>query len=161
MSNPPEGSVGHIDLDTLYRNVGEFVVLFQTLENRVWQLGVLALGLDDYDRSRRQLTDLSFHKLCERTSDAVFRRLDAVGRPAPEYRARIDAVLERCNTLRLYRNRMMHSTGLVFDQETITPGHQMAAIQELAQTAFELSLFHVQLIAWSSPSSSDAHRKGS
>jgi hypothetical protein len=77
------------DLEELYRDLGEYVVMFQLLENQVWQLGVQALGIDNFDRSRRALTGLAFQKLCDRTERAVFARLDVVGRAAPKYRSRV------------------------------------------------------------------------
>jgi hypothetical protein len=83
-------------------------------------------------------------------------------------------VLESCDALRLYRNRMVHSTyvfmeagdqllgvlrsdmrrgpppdGLLFDQEPMTPETHTQAMSELAVAALELSLCRVQLIAWS------------
>jgi hypothetical protein len=170
---PPEPPPG-FDLERMYRDIGRFIVFFQTVENQVWQLGVLALGLDAYDRSRRKLSGLSFKELCTRTQQAVFARLDAGDHPVPEYRARIEAVLERCDKLRAYRNRMVHSAyvfmeagddllgvmrsdirkgpepdGLTFDQEDVTPETFVSATNQLAAVVFELGLCRTQLIAWS------------
>lgn len=143
------------------------------LENQIWQLGVLALGHRTSDRSRRQLTGLTFKELCERTQRAVYARLDALGRPAPEYRARVEAVLERCDALREQRNRTVHSAyvfleaggelrgvmrsdltrgpapdGLEFDQEMLSESSFRGVTIELAATAFEVGQCRIQLIAW-------------
>jgi hypothetical protein len=161
------------DLERMYCDIGRVVVLFQVLENQVWQLGVAALGLDEFDRSRRRLTGLPFKELCTRTRTAVFERLDALGRPAEDYRARVQAVLDRCDALRILRNQTVHSAyvflesggelravvrsdittgpapdGLDFNQELLTDASFSEMTAELASVAFELSLCRVQLIHW-------------
>lgn len=161
------------DLERMFCDIGRIVVLFQVLENQVWQLGVVALGLDDFDRSRRRLTGLAFKELCDRTGTAVFDRLDALGRPAHEYRRRVQGALDRCDDLRMQRNQTVHSAyvflegggelrgvlrsditrgpapdALEFDQELLTDTSFTGMTAQLASAAFELSLCRVQLIHW-------------
>jgi hypothetical protein len=169
----PEPLMRPPELDGLYRDIGEFVVLFQIVENALWQLGVLALGHERYEQSRRQLSGLTVHDLSLKVRQAVFDRLDSGGRPAPEYRARLDAVLDRISVARRYRNRLVHSTyifletgdelvgivrsnirrgpepdGLEFDQEAITDTTFDAMRAELAFIAFELTRCRTQLVPW-------------
>jgi hypothetical protein len=161
------------DPNRIFCDIGRLVVLFQVLENQVWQLGVLAVGQHDFERSRRRLTGLSFKNLCERTGKAVYDRLDALGRLVPEYRLRVETVLERCDTLRVLRNRTVHSAyvfleaggelrGVVrsditrgqeldvlkFDQELLTGKSFADMIAELGHVTFEISLCRTQLIHW-------------
>ena len=168
-----DGGQESFDFERMYCDIGRVVVLFQVLENQVWQLGVTALGLDDFDRSRRRLTGLPFKELCDRTGTAVLERLDALERPAKDYRRRVQAALDRCDALRILRNQTVHSAyvflesggelrgvlrsdstkgpapdGLEFDQELLTDATFTDMTTELASVAFELSLCRVQLIHW-------------
>jgi hypothetical protein len=174
-SHEDEGdeAVAAFDLELIYRNLGELVVVFQALESTVFQLGVLALGLEEFDRSRRQLADRSFKDPCGRVERAVTARLDALGRPAPDLRAQLRAAIERCDELRVARNRVVHSAyvsleaggqlqglmrsdlrraarpaGLDVDLEHLGPDSFRRTARAMAEAALAVEHVRVQLAMW-------------
>lgn len=170
-ANTGRSASANIDTESLFADIGRIVVLFQALENAIWQLGVTALGLEDFDASRSAMLAPSFHELCRRARRAVFERLDDQNRAASDYRSRVDAAFSRCDAVRLRRNAMIHSAylfieggdqlvavvrsdirrspdGLEFGRETLESEMLAADAQAVAALILEIGQLRVQLVHW-------------
>jgi hypothetical protein len=135
---PPEAK--RPDEDTIYRQLGRFVVTFQGLENELVQLASYALDpahgghqarLPPDRRGRRRLVaDLWFHDLLDKTSTIVGEFLDRYREDEPEFRKLLDGLLDRCRELAHYRNRVVHSAYLFLEG-----GDELVAIVRSDMTA--------------------------
>lgn len=162
------------DLDELYHDIGQAVVLFQVLENELWQLGVAALGHDQFDESRRSMSGHSFHQLCRKVREAVARRSHARGEDPTGLIERLDSALEDCDSLRRRRNSLMHSAyiffemsgelrgvmrsdisrapegGLMIEQEDLDPSSFGSFHGDLVEACWQLMQLRLQVVAWPS-----------
>lgn len=162
------------DEENVYRQVGRLVVIFQALENQLFQLASFALDPEHVGHGRRSVADLWFRQLVDKTESSVGDFLDQRGRAEPDFRARLEALLVRCRELARYRNKVVHSAyvfleaggdllGVVrsdmtrgaepneveLDQELLSERSFEEAMSEIAEVAFGIGQCHVQLIHWS------------
>jgi hypothetical protein len=179
-SQPRKG--GPPDEDAIYRAVGLFVIVFQVLQSKLFQLASFALDPEHAGfQARRTLADLWFGGLVDRTATSVSDFLDQRGRDEPEFRAHLEALLVRCRELAHYRNKVVHSAYVFLEgggellailrsdmskgaepdeveleQEWLHEDSFKEAMNEIAEVAFGLGQCHIQLIAWtgSAPSPS-------
>jgi hypothetical protein len=86
------------DEDAIYRELGRFVVIFQALENQLFQLASFALDPEHIGHWRRSVTDLWFGSLVDKTSTSVGDFLDEHRGGEPEFRDRLEALLVRCRS---------------------------------------------------------------
>ncbi len=173
-SEPPD--VGRPDEDAIYRELGRFVVMFQALENELFQLASFALDPEHIGHGRRALSEPSFRQLVDKTSTSVGNFLDEHRGEEPEFRERLTILLEGCRELARYRNRLVHSAYVFLesgdelvammrsdmtagarkdevelDQELLKEGSFKEAMTEIARVAFGISQFRIQLIHWYTP----------
>jgi hypothetical protein len=187
-STPPEEAnapkeAKPLDEDAIYRQLGRFVVMFQVLENQLVQLAGFALDparagfqarLEPTRAGRRRLVDeLWFGDLVDETGKAVGAFLDQYRGEQPEFRERLEDLLDRCRKIAIYRNTLVHSAyvflegggelmGIMrsnliagagedevdLDQERLTDGSFKAEMAEIAEVAFEIGQCRLQLIHW-------------
>jgi hypothetical protein len=113
------------DEDTIYRQLGRFVVTFQVLENQLVQLASYALDPahgghqarlpPDRTGRRRLVAHLWFHELLDKTFTSVGDFLDRYRGAEPEFRELLNGLLDRCRELAHYRNRVVHSAYLFLE----------------------------------------------
>jgi len=170
MGHPDHGPP---DPDDIYRGLGQFIVVFQLVENQVRQIGEFVLQSPHAGHARRSLVDLTFAQLRRRTLQAIDGYLDGQHRPASDFRQRFLDLLAECADLAHYRNAVVHSTyiflegggelrGIIrsdmikaaepkeidFDHELLSAESFHGRTVQAAELAFSLGLCRTQLIAW-------------
>lgn len=161
-----------VDADGIYRQIGLYVVVFQSLHDLLLQICWL-LAEPAYDpQDRRKLSKLTFHPLVSETGHRVYAFLISGGRETSEFTRRFHVLLSKCRAIGLERNRVVHS-GFVhlesFDQlhgivmsdlqpgsdepvaienEYLTPLSFDRRLKEIADTYMRLSMARTQLIRW-------------
>jgi hypothetical protein len=177
--------------DAIYHQLGRFVVVFQGLETQLVLLASYAIDpanaghqarMPPTRKGRRVLvSDLWFKDLVDAAREGVSAFLDEYRReePAfqqiePEFRERVNDLLDQCLKLATYRNKVIHSAYLFLegggefvaivrsdmseglpngntvelDQEVLTEDSFEAAMAEIANVAFEIGQCRLQLIHW-------------
>jgi hypothetical protein len=166
-----------MDVNTIYRELGKFVVCFQEIENQLVQIGCFILDPICITDAREKLAGLWFKKL---TDDVEKLFLDHIDRleleDAVERKKNFQELVERCRKLAHYRNKLVHSTyihleagrelvgimrskiekqtdaigksTLAFDQEPMNEASFEDSLKEIAEEAFLLSQSYIQLIHW-------------
>ena len=171
-NNPPE-----VDEDEIHRQIGLYVVLFQSLQDILFQICWL-LAEPTYDPlDRKSLSGMSFSRLVGESGRRVHAFLVSTDRTASkfevEFAMRFHALLGRCKEIGRERNRVVHS-GFVylesFDQlhgivmsdmrpgngddpvsienEYLAPESFNERQEKIAKAALGLSLAKTQLIHW-------------
>lgn len=172
-----DGDTPEVDADAIYREIGLYVVLFQSLQDILlqmcWLLAEPAYDPDD----RRPLSRMTFHQLVGETGRRVHTFLVSTGCGESgvdfEFAIRFHALLRRCRAIGRERNRVVHS-GFVhlesFDRlrgivmSDMRPGNDENPVsieneyltaesfderqKEIADTALGLSMAKTQLIHW-------------
>lgn len=166
-----------VDADEIYREIGLYVVLFQSLQDILFQISwLLAEPANDPD-DRKQLSRLTFYALVSETGRRTHAFLVSTGRKESEFgfefAVRFHDLLRRCRTIGRERNRVIHSgfihlesfdrlRGIVMsdmcpgkgenpvsiENEYLTPTSFEARQREIADTAVGLSMAKTQLIHW-------------
>lgn len=165
-----------MDIDTIYRKLGEFVVSFQWLENRFREIGWLIL---DPDRKHWPPRDLRDERCCDLLDKVEELYLSVIDRVSPEdahdRQQAFQRIVSDTHEIRRYRNRLVHSAyfelkaggeviGLLrsnpkvkedpvsgevhWDQEPLTEGSFQSGMERMAKIAFDLNMHYVQLIHW-------------
>lgn len=170
--NTPE-----VDADAIYREIGLYVVLFQSLHDILFQICWL-LAEPAYDpRDRKPLSRMTFHRLVSETGRRVHTFLVSTDRKKSEFgfefAVRFHALLGRCRTIGRERNRVVHSGfvhlesfdrlyGIVMSDMRPGKGEDPVSIEneyltsksfherqkEIADAALGLSIAKTQLIHW-------------
>jgi hypothetical protein len=176
MEGSESKQVGAPDPDTIYRELGRFVVFFQVLENQLFQLASFALDPDHAGRGRRETADLWFKTLVDTTSLSVGAFLAEHRGEEPEFRERLEALLGECRELARYRNKVLHSAYVFLerdgklneilrsditkgvepgevelDQESLSENTFDEATGKTVEVALALGQCRLQLIAWYRP----------
>jgi hypothetical protein len=107
------GDMPEVDADAIYREIGLYVVLFQSLQDILlqicWLLAEPAYDPDD----RKPLSRMTFHQLVSETGRRVHTFLISTGRGESEFgfefAVRFHALLGRCRAIGRERNRVVHS----------------------------------------------------
>lgn len=166
-----------LDADAIYREIGLYVVLFQSLQDILfqicWLLAEPAYDLDD----RKQLSRMTFYELVSETGRRVNAFLGSTGRETSEFgfefAVRFHGLLRRCRGIGRERNRVVHSGfvhlesfdrlhGIVMSDMRPGSGEDPVSIEneyltsksfddrqkEIAETALGLSIAKTQLIHW-------------
>lgn len=167
------------DTSALYQAIGEYVIAFQWLENRLWLAASFAEHPEQAGPSRWALVDLSMHPLIDRFERSLH---DFVDQRAPEhahsFKQRVSALAKASHDVRRQRNRLLHSAYIfleagdqihgvvrsnltwrgsanrqepVFDQGSATPALFRDASKVAVETGFQIGLCYVQLIHWHRP----------
>jgi hypothetical protein len=162
-----------LEPDAIYRQVGLFIVAFQSLENELMQICWLTTDPPNSPDGRRALADLSFSKLVTESGNRVDAFLIRRGLDDSDFRRKFHELLQHCRTIAKLRNQIVHSAyvhpegggelraivrsdmtkasdsyDVDFDQELITAMSFDAALQDMASTVFQLAQSRVQLIHW-------------
>jgi hypothetical protein len=166
-----------LDPDSIYRQIGLAVVVFQSLEDVLVQICWLTTEPPYAPDGRRELAPLFFSQLVAETAqrvDAFIARHDLDTTEFPKtFLIRFHALLEQCRTLAKRRNQIVHSAyihfqggdqlvGIMrsdmvnavdgpdvdFDQELLTPNSFDAVLKDIAHVASGLSQSKIQLIHW-------------
>jgi hypothetical protein len=178
--NEPLGAAGdrpEVDADAIYREIGLYVVLFQSLQDILLQIcWLLAEPAHDPD-DRKLLSGMAFHQLVSETGRRVHTFLVSTGREESEFgfkfAVRFHALLGRCRAIGRERNRVVHSGfihlesfdrlhGIVMSDIHPGSGEDPVSIEneyltsesfderqkEIADAALGLSLAKTQLIHW-------------
>jgi hypothetical protein len=174
-----DSTAGHdaVDADAIYRQIGLFVVAFQSLETELVQICWLTTDPPHAPDGRRALAALSFSGLVTETGVRVDAFLDRRGSDDPslgtEFRERFHALLSRCRAIARHRNQIVHSAyahlegggqlqGILrsdvsraadgphveFDQELLSATSFDEALHDIAMTAFDLAQSRTQLVHW-------------
>jgi hypothetical protein len=178
--NEPGGAgadTPEVDADAIYREIGLYVVLFQSLQDILfqicWFLPEPAYDPDD----RKPLSSMTFYELVSETGRRVHAFLVSTDREKSEFGfqfvVRFHALLGRCRVIGRERNRVVHSgfihlesfdrlRGIVMSDMRPGSGEDPASIENeyltaksfdgrqkgIAETALGLSMSKTQLIHW-------------
>ena len=165
-----------MDIDAIYRKLGEFVVSFQWLENRFREIGWLILDPHRKHWPPRALRNESFNTLVDKVQKLYLSLIDRLAPDDAEERKRaFQAIVTESHELRRYRNRLIHSAyielkaggeiigllrsnptlkeeptsdELLWDQEVLKDESFQSGMKRMAEVAFDLNMHYVQLIHW-------------
>jgi len=165
-----------MDVDTIYRKLGEFVVSFQWLENRFREIGWLILDPERNDWPPRALRDDTNHDLLVQVEKLYLDLIDRLApRDAERRKESFQCLVSAAHELRRYRNRLAHSAyielkaggeiiGLLrsnprltedrqtgepmWDQEALTESSFDSGMDQMGKIAWDLNSHYVQLIHW-------------
>jgi len=171
------GDASEVGADAIYREIGLYVVLFQSLQDILlqicWLLAEPAYDPDD----RKPLSRMTFHQLVSETGRRVHTFLVSTGREESEFgfkfAVRFHALLGRCRAIGRERNRVVHSGfihlesfdrlhGIVMSDMRPSTGEDPISIEneyltsesfdkrqkEIADTALGLTMAKTQLMRW-------------
>ena len=163
-------------LASTHQALGEFVIVFQWVENIYRQIGWFIL-----DPARKQWPPMQLRKetnrsLINKVTDLYVALTNRYAFPNGAEKAKeMLALREYFHTLRKYRNRLLHSTyielkaggevhgyvrsnpevgvdpdtgELIYDQEDFSAEHIYSKLREYGDYMFQLNINHVQLIHW-------------
>lgn len=164
-------------IDAAHQALGEFVIIFQSIENTYRQIGWFILDPDRADWPPMQLRKESNCELINTVSDLFVDLVKAHDFPNGAIMAEhILSLKSHFHALRRYRNRLLHSTfvelkgggdvleylrcnpditvdpdtgELVYDHEDFSADVINAKIKEYAHHVFRLGQVYVQLVHWS------------
>jgi len=165
-----------MDIDTIYRKLGEFVVSFQWLENRFREMGWLILDPERKHWPPRALRNESFNALVNKVQKLYFPLIDRLAPDDAEKRkSAFQEIVSESHELRRYRNRLIHSAyievkaggeiiglirsnprleeestsgELLWDREILKDESFQSGMKRMAEVAFDLNMHYVQLIHW-------------
>jgi hypothetical protein len=165
-----------MNTDKLYQRIGEFVVSFQWLENRLREIGWLILDPDRNEWPPRTLRNLTNNDLVNEVESlyvGLIEGLDVEGKDAQK--ADFRSLMSSCHDMRRYRNNLLHSAYIelkagddvmgilrsnpklrvdpssgevLFDQEMLSEEAILNEMGKLAELAFRLNVHYTQLIHW-------------
>lgn len=161
--------------DKIYQRIGEFVVLFQWVENSFREIGWFILDPQRKDWPPKQLRIETTHDLIEKVDTLFASVIGTIGLPdADERRKHFRSLVDRFHDARKHRNRYLHSAyielkaggevqallksnpklgldpdsqELVFDQEILSEKSFAAEMKELAEIGFAVGMHYKQLLA--------------
>ncbi len=155
------------DEDAIYRQIGRFVVFFQSLESELISLTSLALDPESAGwNARPRLARLRFQELVDKTAPAVLAFTKEHRGDVPEFQRRLEDLLARCRELARYRNGVIHSAYVHFeasdkvvavvrsdarapDEHEYLDGESFNdALLAVAHVGFALAQCRVQLLQW-------------
>lgn len=101
-----------LDEDQIYRRIGEFVVAFQWLENRIREIGWLILDPEREQwppiRLRKEKTEILIHKV-EKLFLKALPKCQLGPELEAEFRTSFQSNVARLHNLRRARNKILHS----------------------------------------------------
>jgi len=163
-------------VDATHKALGEFVIIFQWVENLYRQIGWFILDPERKQWPPTQLRKETNNNLINKVTDLFVDLTMTYSFNTGEDKAReMKELRERFHELRKYRNRMLHSTyiefkgggevhgyirsnpevgvdsetgELIFDQEDFSAENIYTRLQEYGESMTRLNLIHVQLLHW-------------
>jgi hypothetical protein len=171
------GAGKSLDPDDIYRQIGLFVVVFQSLETVLVEICWLTTEPQYASDGRRVLAGLSFPQLVKEAGKRVDAFIARHNLDDTEFRntflINFHGLLEQCRALAQRRNRIVHSAyihfeggdqlvgimqsdmfkavdgpDVAFDQEMLTSDSFHTGLHDIALVAFGLSQSKVQLVHW-------------
>lgn len=166
-----------VDEDAIYRELGRYIVIFQSLHGLLFQICWLLSDPPNSEEARSELAKFErFSKLRGEAGRRVYTFLLDEGRGESRFAQDFCALLCRCRELGNDRNRIVHSAyihlesfgelhgivrsdmrkgrsedgGVSLDQKDVTPESIKKHSKKIADTYMALSMSHKQLIAWRS-----------
>lgn len=163
-----------VDADAIYRELGRYVVVFQSLHELLGQICWLLADPPYAEGARSQLAGHGFYDLVSETGRRVHAFLLDRGSEESQFAKDFHTSLGRCRKLGMDRNRIVHSAyihlesfdelrGIIrsdmrsasaedasvsIDQEEVTPEHFKDRTKEIADTYWSISISRTQLIHW-------------
>jgi hypothetical protein len=165
-----------LDVDRIYQRIGEFVVSFQWLENRLREIGWLILDPNRTDWPPKKLRKELNENLINKVEVMYVETLDRLDvEQAEERKKDFQAIVQECHTMREYRNTLLHSAFIelkggeevtdilrsnpklktdprtgepLFDQEMLSDQHFIEKMTQLGHLTFRANLHYIQLIHW-------------
>lgn len=166
----------HLDADAVYRKIGEFVVCFQWVENKLREIGWLIVDPHRQEWPPRSLRDETNHQLVDRVKALYLDLLETLDiKDGRERRADFLSLADACHAARRQRNRLLHSAYVelkaggevrdiilsdpklqadpdtgepIFDQDILSEDGLTRLLQEVAQIGFRLGMHYLQLTHW-------------
>jgi len=163
-------------VDVTHTALGEFVIVFQWVENLYRQIGWFILDPARKQWPPKQLRTESNHALINKVTDMFVELTKTYAFPNGADKARdMQELRTHFHALRKYRNRLLHSTyielkgggevhgylrsnpevgvdsetgELIFDQEDFSAEVINAKMREYAEYMLRLNFLHVQLVHW-------------
>jgi len=165
-----------MDTDKLYQRIGEFVVSFQWIENRLREIGWLILDPNRNEWPPRALRNLTNNDLVNEVKALYVGLINGLDVEDKDTRmADFQSLMATCHDMRRYRNTLLHSAFIelkagddvmgilrsnpklrvdpssgevLFDQETLSEEGILKEMEKLAELAFSLNMHYMQLIHW-------------
>jgi hypothetical protein len=158
------------DYEALFANIGRYVIIFQSIEGLVDQLLLLAWGQENWDKSQRRLAKMSNDTKVQTLASTVLESTDFKRvHTRPEFVARFQAVVERLQVERKFRNALVHSQILFefaekglgppllsarvrgepaakFDQRWLSEGFQQEMLKTVSLLRFDMGFIYTQLL---------------
>jgi hypothetical protein len=166
----------NVDIEAIYKNLGEFIVSFQWLENRFREIGWLILDPKRKNWPPKTLRTESFSKLINKVQKLYLELIDSIAPEDVEERKQtFKEIVKKTLALREYRNKLIHSAyielktsgqlfglirsnprlkedplsgELLWDQEGLTKKSFEHGMTQMAEIAWQLNLHYIQLIHW-------------
>ncbi len=163
------------NIDNLYQRIGEFVVSFQWLEDKIRQIGWLINDPTRKEYPPRILREESNHELISKVEQLYSRAMDVINtEDSLEKKRSFSKLMIECNKMRKYRNTLLHSAyielkaggevtsiarfnpkiksasdgKITFDQEILTEESIMKQMESLANMCLAANIHYMQLIHW-------------
>jgi hypothetical protein len=173
------------DIDAIYSRIGEFVVVFQELENKFREMGWLILDPNRSEWPPRALRDENNFALINKVEALHSELMDSLAiEDGEERKLEFRAIATACHGMRGYRNNLLHSAFIelkaggevrgilrsnpkinideetgetIFDQELLSAQAIQNEMLRLGELFVALSKHYIQLIHWAP---FDSLRKG-
>ncbi|HMO66710.1 MAG TPA: hypothetical protein PKE47_16070 [Verrucomicrobiota bacterium] len=162
-------------IDATHKALGEFVIVFQWVENLYRQIGWFILDPECEQWPPSQLRTETNHVLINKVTDLFIELTNKYAFSSGQEKAKdMEELRDHFHALRKYRNRLLHSTyvelkgsgevhgyirsnpgvdpdtgELIFDQEDFSAEVIHAKLREYGEFMMRLNFIHVQLIHWS------------
>jgi hypothetical protein len=164
-----------LDPAPIYQQLGQFVVLFQLVENYLVRIAEILIDPNLTGNGRVVLAGLGFRDLAVKANVLFALLTEKVNTPEAEKKQKeFDTLTKHCLELAALRNKLVHSTYVhleaggelqvifrskaklvtggpegpryTFDQEQLTDVSLDDALKDIAETAFALSTFQRQVL---------------
>jgi hypothetical protein len=158
------------EYEALFASIGKYVVFFQSIEEKVGRLLLLAWGQENWSASQRKLAGMSNDDKIQRLESEVLESVDFKRvHTRPEWVSHFKLVVKRLHSERKFRNSLVHSQILFefaekglgppllsyrtkdgqnakFDQNWLTAEFQNEMVGRVAMLNFDMNFVYVQLL---------------
>jgi hypothetical protein len=165
-----------MNTEKIYQRIGEFVVSFQWLENRLREIGWLILDPHRSEWPPKSLRDESNYELVNKIESLYLNLMCSLDiEDCNERKDAFRSIMVGCHAMRKYRNTLLHSAyvelkalddvvGLLrsdaklmasphagkqqYNQEILSEKAILSEMKKLANLAVSLNIHYTQLIHW-------------
>jgi len=137
------------------QQLGKFVLLFQGLESALIELFGITAG-EDYPAAILP-AETKYRRLVGSTDLAFFHFVDQLRQPDVETKARFHELMERCQDIGVFRDRLVHSKYALLIRTGKAVGEALSAesfepyFQKIAEALAELEFFKLRVVEWKQP----------